>query len=368
MTNPNATLADELEACPDVLRAYLQPVGPDKTQFLVPKSLRDTILAALRTPAPAIVTEALKYADMEICRHEETHRGGVLWTICDACGMKWADDQGGFKPSPWPAMYDKAIAALQAQPAQAQGDDVERDNAFCASVQEALKGDHTDLQKEAIILRAHRAALAAMQQAPRCVSQNQSNDTQAGLCEAGETQDQQAPMSDDVRELVKPLRWSEPHPSVSYPNWYASNLVMQFEARIDTSRAACFGKFPLRINGYDSGQKFETLGEAKAYAEADYKERVLSLLNTRLTQPQADAAVAVEQWQPIETAPRDGSRFLVWEKHYGIRIGRCKERADHDDWLSYMDAFDGSSKGGPRATHWMPLPTPPAAIRAGGQP
>ncbi len=71
----------------------------------------------------------------------------------------------------------------------------------------------------------------------------------------------------------------------------------------------------------------------------------------------------LEQWQPIETAPRDGSRFLVWEKHYGIRIGRCKERADHDDWLSYMDAFNGSSKGGPRATHWMPLPTPPAAAR-----
>ena len=88
----------------------------------------------------------------------------------------------------------------------------------------------------------------------------------------------------------------------------------------------------------------------------------------RLTQPPADAAVAMEQWQPIETAPRDGSKFLVWEEYYGIRIGRCKERADHDDWLSYMDAFGGSSKGGSRATHWMPLLAPPAAIRAGGQP
>lgn len=64
-------------------------------------------------------------------------------------------------------------------------------------------------------------------------------------------------------------------------------------------------------------------------------------------------------WQPIETAPKDGRRFLVWDAHYGLRIGRAFVRSDHDDWLSYLDAFGGSSKGGMRATHWMPLPEPP---------
>ena len=29
-------------------------------------------------------------ADRNTCRHEETHRGGVLWEICDMCGAKWA--------------------------------------------------------------------------------------------------------------------------------------------------------------------------------------------------------------------------------------------------------------------------------------
>lgn len=64
-------------------------------------------------------------------------------------------------------------------------------------------------------------------------------------------------------------------------------------------------------------------------------------------------------WQDIETAPKDGRKFLTWDKYYGVRIGRFFDRHGHDDWLSYMDGFNGSSKGGPRATHWMELPAPP---------
>lgn len=40
----------------------------------------------------------LKYAERNTCIHEETHRGGAIWEICDSCGMKWADDRGG-KPT-----------------------------------------------------------------------------------------------------------------------------------------------------------------------------------------------------------------------------------------------------------------------------
>jgi len=32
------------------------------------------------------------------CDHAYTHRGGAIWTICDDCGKRWADDKGGFKP------------------------------------------------------------------------------------------------------------------------------------------------------------------------------------------------------------------------------------------------------------------------------
>lgn len=65
------------------------------------------------------------------------------------------------------------------------------------------------------------------------------------------------------------------------------------------------------------------------------------------------------KWRPIETAPKDGSRFLTWCKTYGVRVGMAYNRSDHDDWLSNLDAYGGSSKGGMRATHWMPLPEPP---------
>jgi len=71
---------------------------------------------------------------------------------------------------------------------------------------------------------------------------------------------------------------------------------------------------------------------------------------------------APSPWRPIETAPKDGTQFLTWDSHYGIRVGRCVVRPDHDDWLSYMDAYKGSSKGGIRATHWMPLPLAPKEV------
>lgn len=39
-----------------------------------------------------------KYVVRNCCLHEETHRGGILWEICDRCGAMWADDEGGIPP------------------------------------------------------------------------------------------------------------------------------------------------------------------------------------------------------------------------------------------------------------------------------
>lgn len=61
---------------------------------------------------------ALKWAidalDTQICTHEETHRGGAIWTICDSCGKKWADDKGGFKPYKEPPELTAARNAINA--------------------------------------------------------------------------------------------------------------------------------------------------------------------------------------------------------------------------------------------------------------
>ena len=42
-----------------------------------------------------LLQSVLEYAERETCTHEETHRGGAIWEICDSCGKKWADDEGG---------------------------------------------------------------------------------------------------------------------------------------------------------------------------------------------------------------------------------------------------------------------------------
>jgi len=84
-------------------------------------------------------------------------------------------------------------------------------------------------------------------------------------------------------------------------------------------------------------------------------------LNDLVQKPLAALTSALEAdgWRGIETAPKDKTHFLVWDAHYGTRIGKVHIRADHDDWLSYVDAHGNSSKGGIRATHWHPLPLPP---------
>jgi len=69
----------------------------------------------LISAAPAMY-EALKallhHHERSVCTHEETHRGGGIWTICDSCQRKWADDEGGFKPYVDPPEVENARATL----------------------------------------------------------------------------------------------------------------------------------------------------------------------------------------------------------------------------------------------------------------
>lgn len=67
-------------------------------------------------------------------------------------------------------------------------------------------------------------------------------------------------------------------------------------------------------------------------------------------------------WQPIETAPRDGTLVDLWVDHgqgNGKRIACCKYDAgsSHPDWVerSYgiLDVISGTP------THWMPIPEAP---------
>ena len=54
----------------------------------------------------------LEYIGGPKCEHEETERGGTIWTICNQCGMEFADDRGGV-PVVDNSPYDEARIQLE---------------------------------------------------------------------------------------------------------------------------------------------------------------------------------------------------------------------------------------------------------------
>lgn len=86
------------------------------------------------------------------------------------------------------------------------------------------------------------------------------------------------------------------------------------------------------------------------------------------------------EWQPIETAPKDGTWFLICradDGYYSYEIGK------HEPFMmaEYVPATEGLYRkemrpvhewrgfnNMHRATHWMPVPPPPVALSADTQP
>ncbi len=73
-------------------------------------------------------------------------------------------------------------------------------------------------------------------------------------------------------------------------------------------------------------------------------------------------------WQPIETAPKDGTWLLVYETndsdgyqptihvvHWGIREWDGSGKT----WVTMALGPNPDTYDADRATHWMPLPEPP---------
>ena len=54
----------------------------------------------------------LRRDEQNTCQHENTYRGGAIWEICDDCGLKWADDEGGKPVWQDPQEWIDARAAL----------------------------------------------------------------------------------------------------------------------------------------------------------------------------------------------------------------------------------------------------------------
>lgn len=82
----------------------------------------------------------------------------------------------------------------------------------------------------------------------------------------------------------------------------------------------------------------------------DAADFIVRLIQERDQLAQENARLNAAPWQPIETAPKDGGRVLVWLESYGV----CLARWSCDGW--YMDS-DEYWPVVPR--QWMPPPAPP---------
>lgn len=70
-------------------------------------------------------------------------------------------------------------------------------------------------------------------------------------------------------------------------------------------------------------------------------------------------------WQPIETAPKDGTEVLLW---LGFPFSRIEYAKWYQGWGLWIDAEDPEPEDSDEVrgtgelvpTHWMPLPEPPS--------
>ena len=66
-----------------------------------------------------------------------------------------------------------------------------------------------------------------------------------------------------------------------------------------------------------------------------------------------EAQESQSPWQPIETAPKDGSEFVTANANQGFVKELVSWNSFHRFWQSKGQAIYM------QATHWMPLPSPP---------
>ena len=74
-----------------------------------------------------------------------------------------------------------------------------------------------------------------------------------------------------------------------------------------------------------------------------------------------------QAWQPIETAPRDGSTAVFWivpVQEHEARYADTSGNPMFGTHKPYMEmTVYGRWSSLSRATHWMPLPAPPEVVR-----
>jgi hypothetical protein len=103
-----------------------------------------------------------------------------------------------------------------------------------------------------------------------------------------------------------------------------------------------------------------------------YVESISQAPQTARALDECREALEASGWQPIETAPKDGTVVDLWahwpEHDRWMRTADAVWDAGAQNWKSGFYHF-GQYSYPPTVTHWMPLPAPPAraALAKGGR-
>lgn len=146
-------------------------------------------------------------------------------------------------------------------------------------------------------------------------------------------------------------------------------LGRDFEERVLGGERASLSQPQTTLSDRLTSYAFHVQENAKTTGEALLVSDLLDAAKVLRTPP---AAPAEEVWRPIATAPKDGTRILM--SRAGENIGIYE--IEINEWCSmersYFEHVEGDlyrkvqdkphefwNGNGHRATHWMPLPTPP---------
>lgn len=69
----------------------------------------------------------------------------------------------------------------------------------------------------------------------------------------------------------------------------------------------------------------------------------------------------MSEWMPIESAPKDGTKFLAWRDHE-VAEAYVIQRDDGEVWTFGRTSAHVSVFPSNKPTHWQPLPAPPKEL------
>lgn len=152
------------------------------------------------------------------------------------------------------------------------------------------------------------------------------------------------PMKTGPSVAVKALEWN-PYRAETPFGYYEIN------DQRDAPESELKGRPPFLLCGSRLDySRHPTLEAARAAAQADYEARIRSALSAQVQD--------VAGWQSIETAPKDGTQFLAFDKGSYFNCWRHDNGYGEQYWMD--DAYSE-----PNPWHWMPLPAAPAKQEGG---